>query len=273
MKRQTTTPAVPILDFSVLDGLAFAAERGRLDAERVPRLEARGIGPLLELHHLAGTKLLPKPEAAPWIALGTLDSFALALNSPMLHRQWICPHTRSRGFQRTLIPPGDTTAWTGFTLRVQQAAAGAGFPRAIAAQLAATVGELSSNIYEHSHAAETGVVAFQVHTGRFELVVCDLGIGVCDSLRSAGEYRHLTDDGEALRLALSDGTSRFGTLSGRGHGFRPIFIGLANLNGALRFRSGDHGLLMDGRNPALVSARIAQKPKIGGFFASITCEL
>ena len=48
-------------------------------------------------------------------------------------------------------------------------------------------------------------------------------------------------------------------------------IGIANLNGSLRFRSGDHALVIDGHNPSLVPARLWQKPKIGGFLASVKC--
>ena len=84
-------------------------------------------------------------------------------------------------------------------------------------------------------------------------------------------YTGLDDHGEALRLTLTDGVSRHGSGTGRGRGFRPLFIGIANLNGSLRFRSGDHALIIDGRNPSLMAARLAQKPTIGGFFASVKC--
>jgi hypothetical protein len=72
-----------------------------------------------------------------------------------------------------------------------------------------------------------------------------------------------------MEAALTEGTSRFGSESGHGYGFRPLFVGLANLKGSLRFRSGDHALLMDGTSPSLTTAQLAQKPPIDGFFASI----
>jgi hypothetical protein len=113
---------------------------------------------------------------------------------------------------------------------------------------------------------------FRAGLRRFEFIVADQGIGVLDSLRSSVEYAALNDSGEALSLTPTDGVSRFGSGSTRGLGFRPLFIGLANLKGALRFRSGDHALLIDGRNPSLITARLAEKPTIKGFLASIVCE-
>jgi hypothetical protein len=65
--------------------------------------------------------------------------------------------------------------------------------------------------------------------------------------------------------------SRFGAPD-RGKGFRPIFTGLANLSGLLRFRSGDHALGIDGQSPSLVKAHTAQKLILPGFLASVTCE-
>ena len=85
----------------------------------------------------------------------------------------------------------------------------------------------------------------------------NLGVGVLATLRGAPEYRGLSDHGEALRLTLTEGASRFGFQEGRGYGFRPLFAGLANRQGALRFRSGNATLRIDGTSPNLVSAQIA----------------
>jgi hypothetical protein len=45
------------------------------------------------------------------------------------------------------------------------------------------------------------------------------------------------------------------------------------LQGSLRFRSGDHALLIDGTSPDLATAQLAQKPLIDGFLASIRCHV
>lgn len=258
------------LDFAAIDGLAFAAERGRLKVEMLPVLSAHDIGPIFEFCHIASSGLLPSISDASFISLNGHSQMAKAIDRPV--RQWLSSSRRSGIFRTTVSPPNEGT-WTGFGLAAQQAAAAVGFPRPIAAQLAAALGELHSNIYEHAEASDTGIIAFHASSSRFEFVAADRGIGILRSLRNAPAYSGLADHGEALRLALTDGISRFGADAGRGHGFRPLFIGLANLNGMLRFRSGDHALLIDGRQPTLMTARTAQKPNIPGFFISVSCEI
>jgi len=98
-------------------------------------------------------------------------------------------------------------------------------------------------------------------------------MGVLESLRTSLDYAALTDHGEALRLALTEGVSRFGPEGKRGNGFRPIFVGLANLSGSLRFRSGDHALVIDGQKIGAVAAKTAQKARFQGFLASVTCRV
>ena len=95
---------------------------------------------------------------------------------------------------------------------------------------------------------------------------------VLRSLRRNAAYAGLQDEGKALEAAMTDGVSRYGPNNNRGYGFRPIFTGLANLHGELRFRSGDHAITMDGTSPALTTSRISQKAPLDGFFASVRCH-
>ena len=262
--------ASSILDFRTLADIAFAAERDRLKERQIPLLKARDIGPVIELSQLAKSKVAPSMRAASWLHLDGLGSLVKWLENG--RTEWICPKTRRMGFLRTMPTlPQDETVWVRFGLAVQQAAKSADFSRDIAAQLTAALMELHSNVYEHSRAPETGIVAFQVHQGKFEFVVADSGIGILNSLRTYTDYSEFNDHGKALQQALTEGISRYGPHSSRGYGFRPLFVGLANLHSALRFRSGDHALLIDGRNPSLMSARLAQKPLIQGFLVSVTC--
>jgi hypothetical protein len=119
----------------------------------------------------------------------------------------------------------------------------------------------------------SGIAAFRAGSGQFEFAVADGGMGVLDSLRSGPDYAHLGDHGEALQLALTDGVSRFGPQAKRGGGFRPIFVGLANLSGSLRFHSGDHAVVIDGRKIDSMAAKTAQKAHLQGFLASVACRL
>jgi hypothetical protein len=137
--------------------------------------------------------------------------------------------------------------------------------------MVAALGEFRSNIMEHSTAAATGILAYRSTPGMFEFVSSDRGMGLLATLREAPEYTTLSDDGEALRLALTDGASRFGFQQGRGYGFRPLFTGLANRKAALRFRTGSGALTIDGTTPSLAHAQVGRKAKIGGVFISATC--
>ena len=262
--------AVPI-DFNAVDDLAFAADRGRLHDRSIPAMVARDVGPITELEWLSETRGLPSPYSSSWLSLDGLQTLGRALEKN--DAQWICPRSRLSGALRTRFLSGyDSTAWTAFAVAAQKAAKVVGFQGRIAAQLTAAIDELYSNLFEHSESPETGLVVFHAREGRFDFVVADRGIGVLNSLRHSNEYSALNDHGEALQLALRTGVSRYGRDSSHGYGFHGLFVGLANLHGSLRFRSGDHALLIDGRSPSLVSARTAQKAYIPGFFISVTCE-
>ena len=159
-----------------------------------------------------------------------------------------------------------------FLMKVQRAAQETSkLPGTIPGQMAAAILELAGNVEEHSAAPETGIIAFRATAGVFEFVVADQGIGILRSLRGSPEFLTLDDHGRAIELALTDGVSRFQDPR-RGHGFRPIFQGLTNLNGYLRFRSGDHAIIMDGTTPSLATAQLAQKPYFAGFFVSVMCK-
>jgi hypothetical protein len=258
--------------FSALDCLAFAAERGRLPQQPTDlALCADALGPLLELTQLSRNGLLPPPHKAAWLSLGETASLEAALRSGKV--LWICPTTRATGFYRA--PPtwnDENTQWTGFGLAAQKAAIAAGFHSQIAAQFIGALGEMISNIYEHSGAPASGIAVFRAGGGAFEFAISDSGIGILESLRTCPDYAGLTDCGTALRLALTDGVSRFGPEAKRGNGFRPIFVGLANLRGSLRFRSGNHALIIDGDRIERMQAKTAQKVGLQGFFASVSCR-
>jgi hypothetical protein len=260
-----------IFDFTELDGLAFAAERGRFNGRALPRMSAQNLGPIVELAQLAEMGLLPAPEKAEWLAL---DGFEVLYRALLTGRsQWVCADGRRIGFVRTgTQPPKNETGWISFCVAAQQAATVSGFSTRIAQQLVAAIGELRGNIYEHSRAPRTGLIAFRAGISSFEFVVADRGVGVLESLRTCSEFEGISDHGEALKLALTEGVSRFGSKARRGYGFRPIFVGLANIRGYLRFRSGDHALIIDGTKPSLATARPAQKPTLRGFIVSVSCN-
>ncbi len=259
------------LTFSCLDGIALAAQRNRLN--EFPSdysVSVDPLGPFVELMLLSLSGIIPQLHQIPWLRLEDTYDLYSALRSNRKHG---VNRNHSLGFFRTSDQwNANDIDWIRFCLSAQKAATAANFPRPLPAQLAAALEELTNNIYEHSSAADSGIAIFRAGREQFELAVVDRGIGTLASLQSCTEYSHLTDHGQALRLALSEGVSRFGQSAKRGNGFRPIFVGLANLNGSLRFRSGDHAFSIDGQQIS-VPAKLAQKVFLRGFLASLSFNL
>lgn len=258
-----------VLDFGAVDEIGFAAERGRLP-DQLPGRGASTIGPVVELLALDACGLVPAAGWGDWLDLGALNAFGHALNCSAL--RWQGTKGDRMGIFRSSVAVRSDGELVAFSHAAQVAAEASGFPLAVARQLAACLGEMHSNILEHSGAPDTGLLAFSSSPNFFEFAVADSGMGVLDSLRACSAYANLNDHGEALRLAQTEGVSRFGMNTGRGMGFRPLFVGLANLAASIRFRSGSAALVIDGTNPATIPARIQQKPSIRGFMISVSCR-
>lgn len=259
------------LQFGDVDGLAFAAARGRprgsnLSATYVPQR----LGPLIELLHLSAGGRVPHP--GKWLEPKGAAPFAAALEQG--GEFWVSPESQRMGFIRAArCGPDADSRLTGFLMNAKRAGRNvSGLPATVSGQLVAAMEELENNIHEHADAAETGIITYLAEPGAFEFVVADRGVGILRSLGRCTAYATLPDEGRALEAALTDGVSRHGPNNRRGHGFRPIFTGLVNLHGELRFRSGDHAITMDGTSPDLTTARIAQKAPIDGFFACVRCQ-
>ena len=165
----------------------------------------------------------------------------------------------------------DETVETDFFIRARRAAEFSGFQKAEAAQFVAAIVELYSNVVEHSGAITSAYVAFAAYENCFEFVVADAGVGILQSLKSSAEYKHLNDSGSALDLALTEGVSRHSSEADRGRGFRPIFVGLANVSEHLRFRSGDHAREFKRKEDGSIPAMTLQKSELRGFFCSVRC--
>lgn len=96
------------------------------------------------------------------------------------------------------------------------------------------------------------------------------GIGILSGLKS-GAFPSLSDSGEALKIALTDGRSRFGVGKGRGYGFRELFKALSFRHGTLRFRSDDQVLTIKGVSPSLSRAKLQQRARVSGFSVTVVC--
>ena len=255
-------PADEPLTFDTLDDMILAHDRGLKPAVRL--LPGPCLGSLVELfqfneqNNMALRHLETPDLAAVRRCLQTgrpayLDDKAVGY----------VPARRPRH-------KGEDAHWTGFLLALHKALLADGFASPFAMGLAGALEELQGNIHEHSFAIESGVIAYRVGAGRVELTVADRGIGVLASLRS-GAFPSLADAGEALKMALADGRSRFAPEMGRGYGFRPLFQALASRHGTLRFRSDDQLLTITGLSPSVSRARLQQRAHVAGFAVTVVC--
>lgn len=255
-------PAREALTFDVLDDLLLAHERGRPSPVRL--LPGACLGSIVEL----ALFLQEHDGALPLIASDETAAIQRACET----RRPVYLQEESIGFvpaRRATYKSGDAY-WTSFQLAMHKALLAARFPSLFARGLVGAMDEMQNNIRDHSDAIDTGLIAYRVTAERVEWVVADRGIGVLSGLKS-GAFPSVADAGEALKVALTDGRSRFGTGKGRGYGFRELFKALSARQGSLRFRSDDHALTIAGVSPSLSRARLQQRAHVSGFSVTVVC--
>jgi hypothetical protein len=222
--------------------------------EIVERTTVARIGPLVEYaYHHYGDAAKPLRGLADQQAV---SAFTRALQVPDLS---MMPHDTSlqaRPIEFCKVPVANEGVeepnWMAFCMRLADAGVKAGLSKQFSQALAGTFEEMTGNLMEHSEHPNTGIVGYRWRVGEFEYVVADAGIGVLDSLREHEDYSWLSDAGEALATAVSDGESRHGRRQLRGFGFHRLIFNIAERNSYLRFRSGDHSYAIDGTKPALL---------------------
>ena len=158
--------------------------------------------------------------------------------------------------------------WIGFLMRAKSAALASGLSNQVANGIIGSLEEFKSNITEHSRSPNSGYVVFTSTADKFEFVVADYGIGVLSSLKESSKYSHLSDYSEALKLAISDGVSRHSEL-GRGNGFRPLLVGLANIANRVRFRSGDYVHEFVKTSPTEIQSSTIERVYLKGFMCAV----
>jgi hypothetical protein len=259
------TRSVEALTFDLTGDICLAKEGGSLVASDLPPIHADALGPLLELRHI-------RPELVNDQSWLTTTFYAtLLMNLSSSKSWWYEPEMGRQGFVSTARLQTDPLAWPDFLIRSKRAAKDAGFSDDHSAKLTAAIGEFYSNVVEHSNNVGSGYVVFCAKNRTFEFVVADEGIGVLNSLRGNPNFVNLTDSGTALELALSEGISRH-LEPGRGSGFRPLFIGLANISRFIRFRSSDHSRELVRAADGNIKALTRQASNLRGFFCSVLCE-
>ena len=250
------------LTFDVLDDLILAHERGRVPPVRL--VPGACLGSVVELLQFVADH----EGALPYRASNETRAIQRAYEA----RRPVCLNGGLTGFvpaRRASYGNGDTY-WDAFMYAMHKAIVAAGFPSLFGRGLVGAMDEMQNNIHDHSEGIDTGLIAYRVSADRVEWVVADRGIGVLAGLKS-GAFPSLTDSGEALKVALADGRSRFRVGKGRGYGFRELFKAMSARHGSLRFRSGDQALTIAGVSPSLSLARLQQRANVAGFYVTVVC--
>ena len=262
------------LDFALLDDVSLAVQRKDFDASAIlQRLEIERIGPLVELLILSRNPSRTSLSLVPLPSTKLLSFLRKAIRSECSFGR--CSNDEKAGFILTTRNPraDDPVMWTAFCLSAQQGAIDSGLAQEQAKGLVGAMREIEENIHLHSQRTHDGLVAYRATRDEFEFVVADSGIGALASLRQSPDYEHVTDPGIAIQVALKDGESRLKYKSeGHGYGFRQLFVGLANLNASLRFRSDDHSLTINGDSPVLMAMHLGQTSRLQGFFVNVVCK-
>lgn len=139
-------------------------------------------------------------------------------------------------------------------------------------------GELLDNAAEHGESSVGAYLALQSHAGtvdaapRLEFALCDTGIGVLQHLRTNSAYAYLTNDDQALRMALKRGVSGAGY--GRGNGLTDL-VEHTFRQGRLRFelRSGTAQLCVSGPPTAPTIGTSPRIDRTNGTWAWLTHEI
>ncbi|WP_045024843.1 hypothetical protein [Agrobacterium arsenijevicii] len=244
----------------------MALQTGAVDPADLPLCAVQSLSAFLELKHIFPQLLIP--SEVTWLDPRHFQRFISHGDEA-----WLVEQPHPYGFVRISTMVSNPLAWTEMITRLKRLSISAGFSNDHSGKFLAAIDELWSNVVDHSKRSETGYIAFSLERGRFEFVVADHGVGVLASLKSNPSYAQLTDHGRAIELVLSEGVSRHYTEAGHGFGFRPLFVGLANIARNLRFRSGDHAREItrtDGGAPASRTYELAFLP---GFFCSVICAV
>ena len=266
-RHQTSLEAT----FDVSDDLLWQAARGQLPGRGPIVLKRSGrIGPVIELMYARRALTTEYKQIAVDIPFARLIDGAM--NSARISGSGYGDVAGAFPLGRGASGRHSEDQWEQWVLHAQNAATARGLDRSLVDGLIGALIELQDNVYLHSEAPASGIVAYAAAPGVFEFVVADAGIGVLASLIKNQEFAELKESGEALKVAVSDGASRFDRSTGHGFGIGQLFKALARDAGELRFRTGDHAMSIRGDQPSLTGkVETIQKAWLDGLIISVRC--
>lgn len=177
-------------------------------------------------------------------------------------------------FPAPLVTQWKDDQWTLYQDRFRRAMVDNGFGKKIATGLSMAMAEMADNVIQHSgtdkQSQANAVVGYHVMDGSMTYAVADVGRGILKSLRQKEHWQKLQNSEDALVAVIRDGATRRENES-RGEGFRHVLNALTDLNGHLRFRSGNGCLAVDGRGDARKFI-VKKVPELIGFQLTVTCS-
>lgn len=169
-----------------------------------------------------------------------------------------------------VLPKTQDIWWTQHSQSLQRELQSKGFGVNLARALTAAVMEMVDNIWIHSAADHSGLLAYEIRNRRFAFSITDLGVGVLTSLRRNPEHRYLTSSMQALEKAVQPGVS--GQQDGTGLGFYTLLSALADLWGTARLRSGEAAMVIDHKSDQR-KTDFHYLPYLPGLHVAVLCGL
>lgn len=260
--------SIKTLTYDLVDGIEAALEDDSAIIGDLPQCRLEDVSPALELHHCRPEIFQDELNQNSWLDVQRASPL---LNAIYEGRNIFVTSDGCQGMISVACIESNQFAWTEFAIKLKTAAVVSDFTADHAGKLLAAIQEFYSNVIEHSQRVSTGQVLFASRKKRFEFVVRDKGIGILKSLQKNPDFISLDDHGTAIEHALEDGVSRYSDARGRGFGFRPLFVGLANISAHMRFRSGDHCREYLRNADKSIDAYTKQSGHFEGFGCTVIC--
>jgi hypothetical protein len=201
------------------------------------------------------------------LAIDALDGVASVVPS-----EYDAPPVEVQPAPRSL----DTVEWSLFGQRLKRSLERiGGFDGKRALALSKVMSELADNVIVHSSGlgapAARAVVGYAIGPGQMAISIGDLGRGVLASLSENPTWRYKVPDSRtAIMAAVLEHASRRSPMGADGLGLHEVQKSVVDLDGSLRFRSGDAVLTLEGPGHHREIRRGDSFP-MPGFQVSVSC--
>jgi hypothetical protein len=229
-----------IRDFAISDRITLRCSKSSGCTE----VDARTLqlGPSIELLAFRRRSIPPGAELK---LMGNGTSLSKALKAMPSDTAWAYRTSGSTGALRVQAGrPSDVDdiVQQQFLMDIRKRLEQEGIPRSSAQALTGAAGELIDNIGQHAGTRCEALAAFDITPGNLWLAVGDSGVGALATYRAMPEVQSAR---QALEVAVVEHRSSTGDPA-RGLGFRQVLGALRSMDAALRVRSGDASLEIEG---------------------------